>query len=185
MSPRMIFNDRLVSTCETDFNRMPFLVSSMKTMVLMIALSVGAAHADVDLVKVDKSERKMYLYDGNRIVKTYDVALGPHPEGPKQREGDGRTPEGRYVLDYKKSDSSFHKAMHISYPNQQDRENARKLGVPPGGLIMIHGQRNWLGWLAAITQRFNWTNGCIAVTNAEMDEFMGLVKVGTPIRIEW
>lgn len=157
----------------------------MKYIVLLLALSAGAAHADVDLVKVDKSEHRMVLYDGKRIVKAYDVALGPHPEGHKQREGDGKTPEGTYILDYKKADSSFHKAIHISYPNLQDRENARKLGFSPGGLIMIHGQRNWLGWFAAITQRFDWTDGCIAVTNAEMDEFMRLVKVGTPIRIEW
>lgn len=75
--------------------------------------------------------------------------------------------------------------MHVSYPNKKDIENAEKLGVSPSGFIMVHGQRNWLGWLAPIMQRFNWTDGCIALTNAEMDEFMNLVAVGTPIQIEW
>jgi len=88
-------------------------------------------------------------------------------------------------LDYKKEDSSYYRAMHVSYPNAQDKALAEKLGVSPGGFIMVHGQKNWLGWLAPITQMFNWTNGCIALTNSEMDEFMDLVKVGTPIHISW
>jgi murein L,D-transpeptidase YafK len=75
--------------------------------------------------------------------------------------------------------------MHISYPNKKDKANAEKIGVSPGGFIMVHGQRNWLGWLAPISQLFNWTNGCIALTNSEVDEFIELVKVGTKIQIAW
>jgi murein L,D-transpeptidase YafK len=154
--------------------------------ILLLAIFIGiSAYADVDLVKVDKSDQKMYLLDGDTVVKEYHVAFGANPEGHKQREGDERTPEGEYVLDYKKEDSSFYKAMHINYPNQNDRARAKELGVSPGGFIMVHGQRNWLGWLSLVTQKFNWTNGCIALTNSEMDEFMALVKVGTKIRIEW
>lgn len=127
----------------------------------------------------------MYLLDGEKIIKEYDVAFGANPKGHKQQEGDEKTPEGIYTLDYKKEDSTFYRAMHISYPNEADKENAKKKGVPPGGFIMVHGQRNWFGWLAPITQQWNWTNGCIALTNSEMDEFMELVNVGTQIQIEW
>lgn len=127
----------------------------------------------------------MYLMDGTDVVKEYHVAFGARPKGHKQQEGDEKTPEGEYTLDYKKEDSSFYRAMHISYPNDVDKAAADERGVSPGGFIMIHGQRNWFGWLHPIVQRFNWTNGCIAVTNLEMDEFMKLVKVGTRIVIEW
>ena len=157
----------------------------MKYALLMLIVLTNSALAGVDLVKVDKSERKMYLLDGEKVVKQYDVAFGANPKGHKQQEGDERTPEGSYTLDYKKEDSSFYRAMHISYPNAQDRANAKQLGVSPGGFIMVHGQRNWLGWLAPLMQPFNWTDGCIALTNSEMDEFMRLVQVGTEIQIEW
>ncbi|MBB5213251.1 L,D-transpeptidase family protein [Microbulbifer hydrolyticus] len=157
----------------------------MKYIVLILITLTSSAFAEVDLVKVDKSESRLYLIDGEKVVREYHVAFGKNPKGHKQQEGDERTPEGRYILDYKKEDSSFYRAMHISYPNTQDKDNAERIGVSPGGFIMVHGQRNWLGWFAPITQRFNWTNGCIALTNREMDEFMSLVKVGTPIEIQW
>ncbi|WP_246019498.1 L,D-transpeptidase family protein [Corallincola spongiicola] len=132
-----------------------------------------------------KSERKMYLFDGSRLIREFDVALGANPKGHKQQEGDERTPEGRYQLDYIKEDSSFYRAMHVSYPNELDKQTAKERGVSPGGLIMVHGQRNRLGWLSLLSQRFNWTNGCIAITNDEMDEFLTLVPVGTVIDISW
>lgn len=150
-----------------------------------MTLLTNLTFADVDLVKVDKSINKMYLLDGDSIIKEYHVAFGGSPIGHKQQEGDQKTPEGTYTLDYKKEDSSFYRAMHASYPNIEDKKKALERGVSPGGFIMIHGQRNGLGWLSPITQQFNWTNGCIALTNNEMDEFMALVKVGTPIEISW
>ncbi len=156
-----------------------------KHLILLITFLAHSAIAEIDLVKVDKSERKMYLLEGDTIIKEYTVALGAKPKGHKQKEGDEKTPEGIYTLDYKKEDSSFYKAMHISYPNKQDKEDAKKRGISPGGFIMVHGQRNWLGGLSPITQIFNWTNGCIALTNSEMDEFMTLVNVGTKIHIKW
>jgi len=158
---------------------------AIKYIALITALMTNFSSAEVDLVKVEKSKNRMYLLKGINIIKEYYVALGENPKGHKQRKGDRRTPEGIYTLDYKKEDSSFYRAMHISYPNDTDRENAKKRGVSPGGLIMVHGQRNRYGGRAPTTQRFNWTNGCIALTNAEMDEFMRLVKVGTPIQIYW
>ncbi len=141
--------------------------------------------ASVDMVKVDKSANKMYLLNNGVIVKSYRISLGGNPKGHKQQEGDQKTPEGIYTLDYKKEDSAFYRAMHISYPNETDIKNAQQKGVLPGGFIMVHGQRNTLGWAASVSQQFNWTNGCIALTNPEMDEFMSLVKVGTPINIQW
>jgi len=157
----------------------------MRNIGLLIIFLASSAYAGVDLVRVDKSESKMYLMKGEKVLKEYHVAFGANPKGHKQKEGDERTPEGEYILDYKKEDSSFYRAMHISYPNKTDSENAKKRGESPGGFIMVHGQKNGLGWLASITQQFNWTNGCIALTNPEMDEFMELVSVGTPIQIQW
>lgn len=157
----------------------------MRYILLIFIFFTHAALAVVDLVRVDKSENKMYLLEGEEILKEYHVAFGANPKGHKQQEGDEKTPEGVYTLDYKKEGSSFYRAMHISYPNAQDKANAKKLGVSPGGFIMVHGQKNNLGWLSSITQRMNWTNGCIALTNKEMDEFMSLVKVGTKIEISW
>ncbi|MEX1032187.1 MAG: L,D-transpeptidase family protein [Cellvibrionaceae bacterium] len=157
----------------------------MKYLALLAITVCLPVSAEVDLVKVDKSERRMYLLSGDQIIKEYAIALGANPKGHKREEGDERTPEGTYVLDYKKEDSDFYRAMHIAYPNQSDEEYARQKGVSPGGFIMIHGQRNWLGWLAPIVQRFNWTDGCIALTNSEIDEFMDLVATGTTIEIEW
>lgn len=101
------------------------------------------AFAGVDLIKVNKSERKMYLLSGGKTVKEYDVALGANPKGHKQQEGDKKTLEGEYTLDYKKEDSSFYRAMHISYPNEADVANAYKRGVSPGGFIMVHRHHYW------------------------------------------
>lgn len=154
----------------------------------LLLLSAGISHAQasdfvIDSVRVLKAERRLELMQGNRVARTYKVALGGEPVGHKQKEGDQKTPEGAYVLDYKKADSAFHLSIHISYPNEQDRVSARQKGVSPGGAIMIHGQRNGLGWLGGIAQRFDWTDGCIAVSNQDMDEIWRLVQVGTPIQI--
>jgi len=157
----------------------------MKLFALILTVLSFSSSAGVDLVKVDKSENKMYLLDNGKVIKEYHVAFGENPKGHKEQEGDEKTPEGTYTLDYKKEDSSFYRAMHISYPNKMDIENAKNKGVSAGGFIMVHGQRNRLGWLSGITQQFNWTNGCIALTNTEMDEFMLLVNIGTKIKIQW
>ncbi|WP_293266092.1 L,D-transpeptidase family protein [Neptunomonas sp.] len=157
----------------------------MKYLILLALFMTTCAMAEVDLVKVNKSSQKMFLISNGKVIREYPVAFGANPEGHKQQEGDQKTPKGVYTLDYKKEDSSFYRAMHISYPNQADKNRATEKGFSAGGFIMVHGQRNWLGWFSSITQQFNWTNGCIALTNSEIDEFMELVSVGTPIRIEW
>jgi murein L,D-transpeptidase YafK len=137
-----------------------------------------------DRVLVVKTESKLYLIKNEKVLSDYKVAFGANPKGHKQQEGDERTPEGIYLLDYKKDDSAFYKAVHISYPNEADKKRVKEAGVNPGGLIMIHGQKNRLGWLSWITQNFNWTNGCIAVSNSAMDEIWEAVSVGTPIEIK-
>lgn len=137
----------------------------------------------IDSVFVDKSEARLYLIAAGERVREYPVVFGANPHGHKQREGDERTPEGKYMLDFKNPDSAFYRSIHISYPEAADRERARAAGADPGGLIMIHGQRNGRGWLGWLMQRFNWTDGCIALTNAHMREVWELVDVGTPIEI--
>lgn len=138
-----------------------------------------------DLVKVDKSERLMHLLAQGKSIRAYRISLGASPEGHKQQEGDEKTPEGRYTLDYIKENSSYYRAMHVSYPNALDKQRANERGVSAGGFIMVHGQPNGWGWLSGITQLFDWTDGCIAISNADMDEFIDLVPVGTPIEIIW
>jgi murein L,D-transpeptidase YafK len=150
-------------------------------MVLIPSLLCAAETADS--VLVDKSDAKLYILKRGVVLTEYSVSFGGDPTGPKLREGDERTPEGHYLLDFKKADSAFHKAIHISYPNAADRRAAAARGEKAGGDIMIHGQRNWLGWLSFITQRFNWTDGCIAVTNGDMDEIWDMVPANTPIEI--
>jgi murein L,D-transpeptidase YafK len=122
------------------------------TIILATIVAANLSAAELaDSVLVDKSEEALYLLRNGQIIGQFSVSLGGNPKGHKQQEGDERTPEGRYTLDYKKSDSSFYKAIHISYPNDRDKAVARAKGVDPGGLIMIHGQRNKLGWLSFIT----------------------------------
>ena len=138
------------------------------------------AFTPIDRVLVVKSERMLYLKSNGEIFRRYPVALGPVPWGHKLQEGDERTPEGRYVLDYKNQESRFYKSIRVSYPNLRDRLRAEELGVSPGGNIMIHGQPEGARDDA---QLFNWTDGCIAVSNEHMDEIWQLVTVGTPIEI--
>nr|WP_237476242.1 L,D-transpeptidase family protein [Vibrio eleionomae] len=156
-------------------------------LVLAVVLSLFCCHAlaDVDLVKVDKSKRRLYLYDSGTVVREYRIALGKNPHGPKRQQGDQRTPEGHYYLDEVITDSQYYKAFHISYPNQDDQQQALQRGVDPGGDIMIHGIKNDEHRPPAFVQSFDWTNGCIALTNQEMDELIELVKEGTRIEIEW
>ncbi|MGB8819032.1 MAG: L,D-transpeptidase family protein [Rhizobiaceae bacterium] len=136
-----------------------------------------------DMIKLDKSERRMQLLRDNRVIAAYAVALGDAPEGPKQKEGDERTPEGRYTIDWRNPKSSYFLSLHISYPDANDKARAKAAGVPPGGDIMIHGQPNGYDVAGAVLQKFDWTDGCIAVTNDEMQQIWDAVPDGTPIEI--
>ena len=155
----------------------------IRALAALLWLPLVAMAQPVDRVYVDKSERQLYLMSAGKVLRQFRIALGDNPIGHKQQEGDERTPEGRYLLDYRKADSAYHRSIHISYPNGLDSEKARLLGVSPGGAIMIHGQRNGWGWLAPLTQQRDWTDGCIALSDADMDVVWDAVSEGTPIEI--
>jgi len=155
-------------------------------MLLLPAVSPIAAQAkpQADLILVQKSKRVLTLYAGKKAIKTYRIVLGGKPTGDKEQEGDSRTPEGRYTIDAKNPKSSFHLSLHISYPSKQDRASARQRGVSPGGAIMIHGTPDYIAALYAAGVYPDWTAGCIAVSNAEIEEIFKLVRIGTPIVIK-
>lgn len=142
-----------------------------------------ALEARADHLRVEKAARRLTLFQGSTPLKTYHVALGRSPVGSKEREGDHRTPEGTYVIDRRKRDSAFHRALHISYPNPSDAAQAAERGVAPGGDIMIHGIRNGFGWIGAFHRIRDWTAGCVAVTDAQIEEIWRAVPDGTPIEI--
>ena len=143
----------------------------------------AVAMAQADRILSIKSTRTMTLLRQGRILKTYKVALGAEPLGAKTRRGDNRTPEGSYMIDSRNAHSQFHLALHISYPNAADRERAKKLGVNPGGDIMIHGLPQQWAWMGAAHRKVDWTAGCVAVTNAEIDEIWSMVAIGTKVEI--
>jgi len=137
----------------------------------------------VDRLLVVKSERRLYLITGNEVVRSYPIQLGRNPIGHKVFEGDGRTPEGLYELDDRNTGSRFYRSIRISYPNAFDREEARRYGGRPGGLVMIHGQPDYEAGTHGAARKWDWTEGCIAVSNAEMDEIWQATAAGTPIEI--
>jgi murein L,D-transpeptidase YafK len=141
------------------------------------------APAKADMILVEKSARRLTLFCAGRKLKAYRVALGFSPIGPKQHEGDGRTPEGNYTIDFHKSDSAFHRALHISYPDAADSARAAEAGLAPGGDIMMHGLPNGFSALGPAHHLRDWTAGCIAVTDSEIDEIWASVADGTPIEI--
>jgi len=136
-----------------------------------------------DKVLILKGQRALILLKDGRPLKEYCVSLSKNAIGRKEQEGDKKTPEGIYTIDYRNPKSSFHLSLHISYPNADDVASAKAKGVSPGSLIMIHGLRNGLGLLGKLHRLFDWTGGCIAVTNPEIEEICCAVKDGTPVEI--
>lgn len=162
---------------------MKFLLYTALT--LMMLLPVAAATENIDNILVHKSERMLYLRNGDKIIKEYHIHLGPHPAGHKQQAGDGRTPEGEYVISGRNPYSRYHLSLRISYPNRADEESAKSRGVAPGGDIMIHGTPNHVPdflfrWFAPQ----DWTAGCIAVSDSEIEEIWDMVADGTKIEIK-
>ena len=157
------------------------LAGALIALVLLLMLVGNASAQTVDRIVIDKRARTLVLMDGEKTVKTYRyIKLGDRPLGHKQFEGDEKTPEGDYRIDGRNAGSRFHRSLRISYPNAADREVARRAGRSPGGDIFIHGQPN-----GAVLERipYDWTDGCIALTNAEIDEVWKLVKNGTRVSI--
>lgn len=137
-----------------------------------------------DKILVLKSAHTLSLMSNGRPLRTYSVALGRNPVGPKARKGDHRVPEGQYVIDAKNEHSRFYRALHISYPNAADRQRAEKQGFDPGGDVEIHGIENGLGWVGSLHRSSDWTDGCIALTDSEMDQIWPAVAVGTIVEIK-
>lgn len=147
--------------------------------------SIGHAIEPADAVLVKKAERTLYLLREGHVLKQYKIMLGPKAKGPKLMEGDERTPEGHYMLDRKNPNSRFYKSIRVSYPNAFDIERAQKFNVDPGNAIMIHGMKNsWSEKTKMEALKFNWTDGCIAVTDNDMEEIWEAIDVGTPIEIQ-
>jgi len=155
------------------------------TTLVFLALSTLKLSAlpHADRIIIHKKERTMELMRAGQAIKTYKIALGGEPVGPKMRQGDHRTPEGVYVIDRRNAQSQFHRSLHISYPSASDRERARKVGVSPGGDIFIHGLPNGYGFIGSAHRARDWTDGCIAVTDQEIEEVWTLVDNGTLVEI--
>jgi L,D-peptidoglycan transpeptidase YkuD (ErfK/YbiS/YcfS/YnhG family) len=136
-----------------------------------------------DKVLIEKKERRLTLLSKGEVIKTYKIALGGNPVGPKERQGDNKTPEGTYIIDSRNGNSGYHLSLHVSYPNEKDKRRAKELGVSPGGNIMIHGIKNGFSWVGGSHAKVDWTKGCIAVTNEEMEEIYRFVPNGTIIEI--
>ena len=137
-----------------------------------------------DKVLIEKQARRLTLLSKGEVIKTYKISLGSNPVGPKERMGDNKTPEGIYIIDARNHTSDYHLSLHISYPNEKDKLRARQLGVSPGGDIMIHGIKNSLSQIGASHAERDWTQGCIAVTNQEMEEIYQRVPNGTVVEIK-
>ena len=149
-----------------------------------VTASAEAPMAAADSIVVDKSERRLTLYYRGSPVRTYLVALGQVPVGDKVRRGDMRTPEGVFRIEARNPRSRYHLALRISYPDAAHAARAKALGVSPGGDIMIHGLPKRQASVGASHRDFDWTEGCIAVTNAEIEEIWNAVPIGTPIHIK-
>ena len=145
--------------------------------------AMAAATEQADAIVVNKDSREMQLLRDGQVIGRYDISLGASPEGHKREEGDERTPEGTYAIDWRNQNSVAHLSLHISYPNAEDAAQASARGTSPGGNIMIHGLPNGWGVFGRLHLLYDWTNGCVAVTNAEMREIWSLVPNGTPITI--
>jgi murein L,D-transpeptidase YafK len=173
-------------------NIVPAALTALVAAVFLFSVSVPvmatelspAVDRPVDRIIIEKSKRTMTLLKHDKEVKTYKIALGRNPEGAKVQKGDQRTPEGLYFVDYKVRNSVYHRALHLNYPNQDDIERARSLGVTPGNSIMIHGMKQDKLWMGDVQYLFNWTNGCIALTNDEIEEVWDLVSTWTPVEIK-
>ncbi len=161
------------------------LIKTVVALVLLVAIA-GCARTpskflsyngpEVTEIQVHKGDRKLYLLHGTTVLRAFDVKLGFAPTGHKSFEGDGRTPEGAYYINFRNPKSRYHLALQISYPNDADRAFALAAGKEPGGDIFIHGRTNYKG-----INKDDWTAGCIAVTDPEMEIIYSMVKTNTPI----
>ena len=155
------------------------IIEALEKKVFDYAIQKGS----VDRILIEKSTRRLMLISQGEVLKSYKIALGGNPIGQKERQGDNKTPEGTYVIDARNRDSRFHLSLHISYPNERDKKRAKELGVSPGGDIMIHGIKNGFSRVGDAHAGVDWTKGCIAVTDQEIEEIDKLALNGTIVEI--
>jgi tetratricopeptide (TPR) repeat protein len=164
---------------EHEIDALQHKTAALEQKLFALVLQKGSA----DKILIEKKARRLMLISKGEVLKTYTIALGGNPDGPKERQGDNRTPEGTYVIDSRNKESRYHLSLHISYPNERDKKRARELGVAPGGNIMIHGIKQGLSWVGGAHTEVDWTSGCIAVTDAEIEEIARLAPNGTIVEI--
>jgi lipoprotein-anchoring transpeptidase ErfK/SrfK len=188
----VIIKDKKIATQKTQIETIQKEIKGKEYQIIKLQEKIGTLEQKIfalrtepaDKVLIEKKERRLTLLSKGEVIKTYRIALGGNPVGPKEREGDNKTPEGTYIIDSRNSNSDYHLSLHISYPNQKDIVRAKELGVSPGGDIMIHGFKNGLSWVGASHLEVDWTNGCIAVTDEEMEEIYKFVPNGTIVEIK-
>ena len=183
----VIIKDKTIATQQTQIETSRQEVKDKENEIIALQKNIETLEQKIfalqtepaDRVLIEKKERRLTLLSKGEVIKTYKIALGGNPVGPKERQGDNKTPEGTYIIDSRNRDSVYHLSLHISYPNEKDKKRAKELGVSPGGDIMIHGIKNGLTWVGASHAEVDWTKGCIAVTDEEMEEIYKLVPNGT------
>jgi L,D-peptidoglycan transpeptidase YkuD (ErfK/YbiS/YcfS/YnhG family) len=189
--PNVINKDKIIATQQTQIETSRQAIKDKENEIIALQEKIETLEEKIfalrmepaDKVLIEKKERRLTLLSMGEVIKTYKIALGGNPVGPKERQGDNKTPEGTYIIDSRNRDSGYHLSLHISYPNEKDKIRAKELGVSPGGDIMIHGIKNDLSWVGAFHAEIDWTEGCIAVTDEEMEEIDKLVPNGTIVEI--
>ena len=162
-------------------------MKALAGLLLMLAPAMaGATTTYADRVVVEKSKHTLTAYADGKVIATFNAGFGVYPVGPKERQGDRKTPEGKYVLDYKNPNSAYYRSIHVSYPNDEDRARARRGGYNPGGDIMVHGQPSDPDVVRAVARWPNndWTDGCISLSNTDMKAFWEMIRVPVPIEIK-
>ena len=197
-SEMMIFNinnviikDKTIATQKTQIETLQQELKSKENGIVTLQKKIEVLEQKIfalrkepaDKILIEKKERRLTLLSRGEALKTYKIALGENPIGPKERQGDNKTPEGTYVIDSRNKDSGYHLSLRISYPNEKDKKRARELGVSPGGDIMIHGIKNGFSWVGDSHTEVDWTKGCIAVTDEEIEEIDKLAPNGTIVEI--
>ena len=168
-----------IVTLQNEIITLQKTTEALEQKIFAFAIQKGPA----DKILIEKKARRLTLFSKGEVLKTYKIALGGNPDGPKERQGDNKTPEGTYLIDSRNKGSQYHLSLHISYPNESDKKRARGLGVSPGGDIMIHGIKNGLSWVGDAHTEVDWTKGCVAVTDEEIEEIDKLVPNGTIVEI--
>jgi tetratricopeptide (TPR) repeat protein len=176
LQQEIITRQKKIAALEEEFK-------SKKDEIITLQKEVLIQKGPADKILIEKKERRLTLIAKGKVLKTYKIALGENPIGPKERQGDNKTPEGTYVIDSRNRDSRYHLSLHLSYPNEKDKKRAKELGVSPGGDIMIHGIKNGFSWVGDLHTRVDWTKGCIAVTDEEIEEIEKLAPNGTIVEI--